>query len=393
MEAGSTRPRLWPLPGPGNALEAIDRGHPRLAAVATWLALAALVPAFILLAPDSTWEPQALFTLLLVFGFTTEAAAHRVRPTISVDATVVVALVALAFLGPLPAAVIAVAPEVGSWLSGRRAFLGAVSNVVSFGWAALVGSLLLEALVSEPPLEPVGIGDYVAIAGTGVVFLYLNYAIGRTLIARLRDGNRLRALLKYELLPTFPLELSLLAVGVLTTFLYEQFGTAGLAPLAGVLLLPQVLSRRFLTHRPVAELQRSDATALYAQAIADELGCDRGKKRVLGDAATYLGGSASLTQVEDFQSVMHAVLYRYERWDGDGGSPGVLFGEEIPFESRVLAVADAWSALTASGTEELSPEKALYALKARAGTELDPHVVAAAVKVVEEQTLPAPTST
>jgi hypothetical protein len=43
--------------------------------------------------------------------------------------------------------------------------------------------------------------------------------------------------------------------------------------------------------------------------------------------------------------------------------------------------------LTAEGTPELEPAAALDALKGRAGSELDPTVVAAAVRVVEAGTL------
>ena len=90
--------------------------------------------------------------------------------------------------------------------------------------------------------------------------------------------------------------------------------------------------------------------------------------------------------LEDFTAVMRTVLHHRERWDGNaGGAPGLVSGDEIPLESRVLAVANAWSLLTAEGNQGLSSEQALYELKARAGSEFDPEVVAAAVRAVQDR--------
>ena len=51
----------------------------------------------------------------------------------------------------------------------------------------------------------------------------------------------------------------------------------------------------------------------------------------------------------------------------------------------MLAVARAWSELTAGGTVELSHSEALLDLTLRAGAELDPAVVKAAEQVVAEE--------
>ena len=56
-----------------------------------------------------------------------------------------------------------------------------------------------------------------------------------------------------------------------------------------------------------------------------------------------------------------------------------------PPASRVLAVADAWSEMTAAGGPELPHAHALLDLSARAGTEFDPVIVTAAARVVEEE--------
>ncbi|MEX0993875.1 MAG: HD domain-containing phosphohydrolase [Solirubrobacterales bacterium] len=124
--------------------------------------------------------------------------------------------------------------------------------------------------------------------------------------------------------------------------------------------------------------------------LADLLDLEADQRRVLASAARQLdGGKPTLQRVNDFQPVMQAVLYARERWDGEeGGFPGVLSGEQIPIESRVLAVAHEWSSLTAQGTRELEPEVALAELRSRAGADFDPHVVAAAAQAVEQGLVP-----
>jgi putative nucleotidyltransferase with HDIG domain len=73
----------------------------------------------------------------------------------------------------------------------------------------------------------------------------------------------------------------------------------------------------------------------------------------------------------------------HERYDGSGYPDG-LAGEEIPLAARIVAVADAYSAMTTRRTyrEALSPEVALAEIGANAGTQFDPVVAAAAMRVL-----------
>jgi HD-GYP domain-containing protein (c-di-GMP phosphodiesterase class II) len=77
-------------------------------------------------------------------------------------------------------------------------------------------------------------------------------------------------------------------------------------------------------------------------------------------------------------------MYASEHYDGSG-KPAGLGGGLIPLESRVLAVASAWAALTAAGTQQLPHAEALLALELAAATRLDPRVVAAAGEVVNAE--------
>ena len=70
--------------------------------------------------------------------------------------------------------------------------------------------------------------------------------------------------------------------------------------------------------------------------------------------------------------------HHHERYDGSG-YPDALVGDEIPIDARIVAAADAWSAIRAGRPyqEALDPERALQQLQASAGRSLDPAVVAA----------------
>ena len=74
--------------------------------------------------------------------------------------------------------------------------------------------------------------------------------------------------------------------------------------------------------------------------------------------------------------VAEYILSHHERWDGEG-YPRKLKGEEIPLFCRILAVADAYDAMTNDRVyrKALPREDALAELNKNAGTQFDPVVV------------------
>jgi putative nucleotidyltransferase with HDIG domain len=83
--------------------------------------------------------------------------------------------------------------------------------------------------------------------------------------------------------------------------------------------------------------------------------------------------------------VLQAVHAHHERYDGSG-YPAGLSGEEIPVMARILAVADAYSAMTVDRPyrKKLTGDQARDELLKVAGTQLDPGLVERFVKNLEE---------
>jgi HD-GYP domain-containing protein (c-di-GMP phosphodiesterase class II) len=100
-------------------------------------------------------------------------------------------------------------------------------------------------------------------------------------------------------------------------------------------------------------------------------------------------GQDILEPLEQLASCLPAILHHHERFDGKGYPHG-LKGPEIPFFSRIIAVADTFDAITTSRAYRfaMAPEKALAILDEAAGTQLDPQIVEA-FKEVFETTLKA----
>ena len=105
-------------------------------------------------------------------------------------------------------------------------------------------------------------------------------------------------------------------------------------------------------------------------------GCLEPDERRLVRAHAQFGHS--LLEGLGIEPVDSWVLHHHEHWDGSG-YPNGLAGEEIPFGSRVILVADAYDAMTSDRTYRTASTatQALAEIRRRAGTQFDPAVVSA----------------
>ena len=78
----------------------------------------------------------------------------------------------------------------------------------------------------------------------------------------------------------------------------------------------------------------------------------------------------------ELEPVAGLILRHHERWDGSG-YPLSLKGEEIPIECRILAIVDAYDAMTNDRpySKAKSQQEAVNELKAYAGIQFDPNLV------------------
>jgi putative nucleotidyltransferase with HDIG domain len=151
-----------------------------------------------------------------------------------------------------------------------------------------------------------------------------------------------------------------------------------------MLLLPETVSLHELIDVVITTLDARDPYTLehsfrvaeYAERISEDMGLDEDTRQRIhiaahlhdigkigvSDAVLKKTGNLTKTEMKEmqshsrigynilsripmFQEISRIVLYHHERFDGHGYPEG-LKGEAIPLESRIIAVADAYDAMT-----------------------------------------------
>lgn len=174
---------------------------------------------------------------------------------------------------------------------------------------------------------------------------------------------------------------------------------------------PAVLDRALGAHDAATHEHSRDVVDL-SLAVADALGLDVYERRVvelsallhdIGKLATprevldkpgpldecewdlmlrhTIDGQRMVERSDTSMAIIGQVVRSsHERWDG-GGYPDGLAGQAIPLAARIVAVADAYSAMTSDRPyrRALPEDRARGDLRANAGTQFDPAVVDAAL--------------
>jgi diguanylate cyclase (GGDEF)-like protein/PAS domain S-box-containing protein/putative nucleotidyltransferase with HDIG domain len=157
--------------------------------------------------------------------------------------------------------------------------------------------------------------------------------------------------------------------------------------------------------------RHSEDVMVYASQIAEEMRLDRETRQIIEVAALLhdvgkIGipdqilrkpgkltdaeysaikqhpvlGAVMVSAVPGFENTLDAVKYHHERWDGKGYPSGKA-GLDIPFIARIIAAADAFSAMTTDRPYRsgMTEETALGIIENGAGSQWDPVCAAALV--------------
>jgi HD-GYP domain-containing protein (c-di-GMP phosphodiesterase class II) len=87
-------------------------------------------------------------------------------------------------------------------------------------------------------------------------------------------------------------------------------------------------------------------------------------------------GAEIVSRLEAYKQSVDTIRYHHERWDGTGYPDG-LKGEQIPLGARIIAVADAFDAMTSDRVYRaaLPVDVAFAELAKGRGTQFDPQIV------------------
>lgn len=95
-------------------------------------------------------------------------------------------------------------------------------------------------------------------------------------------------------------------------------------------------------------------------------------------------GATIISHVPRLSHCIPAILYHHEHYDGTGYPDG-LKGTAIPIHARIMAIADAFAAMTSARPyrEALRHDRVIDELKKGSGTQFDPELVEAFLKIAD----------
>ena len=97
-------------------------------------------------------------------------------------------------------------------------------------------------------------------------------------------------------------------------------------------------------------------------------------------------GADIIRPIQFLHDLIPFIFYHHERWDGKGYPTGIK-GEDIPLGARVIAIADVYQALSSDRPyhKAFTKSAAIDIIKKSSGTQFDPRIVNAFLKVVSKE--------
>jgi putative nucleotidyltransferase with HDIG domain len=390
------------------------------------------------------WRPLELVILLFVLAAGSEVMTIEFRG-FRISASFLAIVLAMALLGPAPAAAIGVASMLVDGLVNRAARWQVLTNVWTYTLFPVAGGVMMMALAGDPrSYGSDAIGFAAAVLIVFMVMNALNFVL--VVLTRRAPSISIRDVVVHAFLPVLPAEF---ATGLLTAgvaLVYSRIGVAAVGLLAVVIFIFQYLFRagvqafergeelgkrthelaalqvgllstvvQTLSMRDAMTARHSAAVARYAREVAGLLGVSEREQELIHTAALLhdIGkfifpdsilfadrkltdqeweivkrhpeqGARLVARIEGYGPVADIIHSHHERIDGRGYPHG-LSGQEIPLGSRIISVADTYDVMTSrdSYRRPVSSEAAIAELRRVAGSQLDPIVVETFIEMIE----------
>ncbi len=391
------------------------------------------------------WQPLELVGLLFVLAVGSDWLTVEIRG-VWISGSFVALVLAMALLGPLPAAAIGVGCTLVDVARFPRSWDRTFQNVVTYATFPVFGAIAIRVLAGDVvPGATSGFGFATLVLGVFMVTNFVNFAM-IAVFQHVALGVPFMRNLRSVWLTVQPTQL---ATGLLTAgvaYSYSQIGVGAVGLLAVVLFIFQNLLRVVMQAfergeelsnrtRELASLQmgllttviqtlsmrdpmtarHSAAVARYSREIAKMLGLDAREQDLIHTAALLhdIGkfifpdsilfadrkltdeewetvklhpeqGARLVRRIEGYGPVAEIIHSHHERFDGRGYPAGIS-GEDIPLGSRIIAVADTYDVMTSrdSYRRPVSSEAAIMELRRVADSQLDSVVVEAFVQMIE----------
>jgi putative nucleotidyltransferase with HDIG domain len=415
------------------------------------LSTVAIVAAASLVHPAvSTSAMISACAVLAALAVMAESLAVEFAGKMTVTAANLPILLAIMFLGPTAAMLVAAVAGVWGFWRERSLFI-VLFNVGNYMLAAALASIVYSVLQSAWGFETVGVSAALLVAGVAAAATYEAANLGFATVAASLMYRRPFDVYWRSEFPPFLRSLAVLTgMGLMTAALYAQAGLIWVVLLFAPLFASQYMFR--LLAREKAHLakqkvlsdqylemniglaaamvvlldskdeytaQHSAAVAMYCRDIAGALRLpedeadalhlagllhDLGKVGVpdavlrktttLSDADWACvhehpeKGAEVLSHLANYQDVADIVRYHHERLDGSGYPSGAC-GDDIPELSKILAVCDSYHAMTSDRPYHAarSSFEALQELRLIAGRKLEGAYIEVLARVLRDKDL------
>jgi putative nucleotidyltransferase with HDIG domain len=403
--------------------------------------LAAVAAAFAL-EPVHSPDDILLIALFLALAILSDAFTIVTGRGFDVSGSLLAIVLAIALTGPVGGVVVGTVSALVDGLRSRRPGPSQVVNIAAYAVFPFAGGATLMWLTELSDASLGSLAFAVALIVAFVVALLVNFFF-IALHVRLFVGRPISDQVSNVLLPLLPSELLTGLLGATVATLYPKLGVAVVVLVGLVLLGFQYVLRelqrsqlraerlralqvdvlfsmvRSLSLRDRMTARHSAAVARYAQAIARAAGASPKEQRLVHTASLLhdIGksifpdhvlfaegaltdeqwdivkqhpahGASVIAQIEEFADVAALVHAHHERIDGTGYPLG-LRGDEVPWLSRMISIADTYDVMTArdSYREPVAPEAAIAELRRVSGTQLDGELVEVFIGVLESESL------